>query len=97
MSAAKLVPGSLAPTGPDASPDLAELDDLALLSIVRLMPRTSERRVAACGILVTRYQGLVWSCVRRYAHGPEPAEDLVQVGYVGRCSPCGPLPPTGVS
>jgi RNA polymerase sigma-B factor len=25
----------------------------------------------------------VWSCVRRYAGGPEPAEDLVQVGYVG--------------
>jgi RNA polymerase sigma-B factor len=83
MSAAKLVPGALALTGPDALPDLAELDDLALLTIVQLMPRTSERRVAACEILVTRYQGLVWSCVRRYAHGPEPAEDLAQVGYIG--------------
>ena len=83
MSIAALVPGSLALTGPDSYGDLAGRDDLALLSIVRLMPRTSERRAAACEILVSRYQGLVWSCVRPYAHGPEPAEDLAQVGYVG--------------
>lgn len=82
-SAAELMPASLALTGRDTSGDLAGLDDLALLSIVRLMPRTSERRAAACEILVTRYQGLVWTCVRRYAHGPEPAEDLAQVGYIG--------------
>ena len=83
VSVAALVPGSLVSTGPDAPGDLAGRDDLALLSIVRLMPRTSERRAAACEILVTRYQGLVWSCVQRYAHGAEPAEDLAQVGYVG--------------
>jgi RNA polymerase sigma-B factor len=83
ISVVALAPGSFVSTGPDASGDLAGRDDLALLSIVRLMPRTSERRAAACEILVTRYQGLVWSCVRRYAHGPEPAEDLAQVGYVG--------------
>jgi RNA polymerase sigma-B factor len=63
--------------------DLARLDDDALLGIVRLLPRTSERRLAACELLVTRYQGLVWSCVRRYVRSPELAEDLVQVGYVG--------------
>jgi RNA polymerase sigma-B factor len=65
------------------SADLARLDDQALLGIVRLLPRSSERRVAACEILVTRYQGLVWSCVRRYVHSPQLAEDLAQVGYVG--------------
>jgi RNA polymerase sigma factor (sigma-70 family) len=63
--------------------DLAGLDDRALLGIVRLLPRASERRVAACEVLVTRHQGLVRSCVRRYISGPESAEDLMQVGYVG--------------
>ena len=43
--------------------NLARLDDAALLSLVRLLPRASERRAAACELLVTRYQGLVWSCV----------------------------------
>ena len=75
--------------GPPASPeatfnrDLARLDDRALLDIVRLLPKASERRVAACELLVTRHQGLVWSCARRYARSPELVEDLVQVGYVG--------------
>ncbi len=32
---------------------------------------------------MTRYHWLVRSCVRRYLHSPEPAEDLMQVGYVG--------------
>jgi RNA polymerase sigma-B factor len=63
--------------------DLAALDDQTLLGIVRLLPRDSERRMEAFELLVSRYRGLVWSCVRRYAGGPEPAEDLVQVGYVG--------------
>lgn len=30
-----------------------------------------------------RYRGLVWSCVQRYRCGSEPAEDLMQVGYIG--------------
>jgi RNA polymerase sigma-B factor len=63
--------------------DLAGLDDQALLVIVRLLPQASERRMAACELLVTRYKGLVWSCVRRFRGGPEQAEDLAQVGYVG--------------
>jgi RNA polymerase sigma-B factor len=63
--------------------DLAGLDDEALLGIIRLLPRASERRVAACALLVARYQGLVWSCVRQYSRGPELTEDLMQVGYVG--------------
>jgi RNA polymerase sigma-B factor len=83
VSVADPVPDSPAPPGPMLSGDLSGLDDQALLGIVRLLPRASERRVAACEILVTRYQGLVWSCVRRYVHSPQLAEDLAQVGYVG--------------
>ncbi len=63
--------------------DLAGLDDWALLGIAGSLPPGSERRAAACEVLVARYRGLVRSCVRRYLHGPEPAEDLMQVGYVG--------------
>jgi len=39
--------------------------------------------MAACELLVGRYRYLVWSCVQRYSCGPESAEDLMQVGYVG--------------
>lgn len=39
--------------------------------------------MAACELLVVRYRYLVRSCVQRYSRGPEPAEDLLQVGYVG--------------
>jgi RNA polymerase sigma-B factor len=37
----------------------------------------------ACAELVTRYRGLVRSCVQRYRLDPETAEDLMQVGYMG--------------
>ena len=63
--------------------ELAELDDRELLGIVSSLPRFSPRRMAACELLVGRYRDLVWSCVQRYKSGPEPAEDLMQVGYVG--------------
>ena len=63
--------------------DLASLDDAELLRIVRSLPHASARRAGACELLVTRYRNLVWSCVLRYRHGPEPTEDLMQVGYVG--------------
>jgi RNA polymerase sigma-B factor len=63
--------------------DLAGLDDGELLDIVGSQPRSSHRRMAACELLVGRYDGLVRSCVRRYPPGPEPMEDLMQVGYVG--------------
>ena len=32
---------------------------------------------------MSRYSGLVQSCARPYRNSPEPAEDLLQVGYVG--------------
>ena len=63
--------------------ELAELSDRELLGIVRSLPRCSQRRIAACELLVGRYRSLVWSCAQRYRPGPEPAEDLMQVGYVG--------------
>ncbi len=63
--------------------ELQELPDEALLARVRALPRNSELRAAACEILVDRYAKLVRSCVRQYRGSPEPAEDLMQVGYVG--------------
>ncbi len=63
--------------------ELQELPDDALLTKVRTLPRDSEVRAAACEILVDRYARLVRSCVRQYRGSPEPAEDLMQVGYVG--------------
>ena len=63
--------------------ELAELSDRELLGIVSSLPRFSQRRIAACELLVSRYRNLVRSCVRRYSHGPELTEDLMQVGYVG--------------
>ena len=63
--------------------ELAELSDGELLGIVSLLPRFSQRRMAACDLLVSRHRDLVWSCVQRYRYSPEPTEDLMQVGYVG--------------
>lgn len=61
---------------------LAGLDNGALLAIARSQPQTSERS-AARDLLVTRHRSLVRSCVSRYRRGPEPTEDLMQVGYLG--------------
>ncbi len=63
--------------------ELAELDDAALLRMVRLLPPGSPRRASACELLVGRYRNLVVSCVRRYRNVPEPVDDLMQVAYVG--------------
>ena len=92
VSVAESGPRSLAPPARTLA-DLAGMDDAALLGIVRLSPRASERRAAACELLVSRHQGLVWSCVRPYLHSPEPAEDLIQVGYVGLLKAIGNFDP----
>ena len=63
--------------------DLAGLSDRELLAIAGSMPRSSQRRAAARDLLVDRYRNLVRSCAQRYSRSPEPAEDLMQVGYVG--------------
>ncbi len=67
--------------GAAAGPDGAE--DSELLKIVRAQPLGSPARAAACELLVARHRNLVRSCVARYKRSPEPAEDLMQVGYVG--------------
>jgi RNA polymerase sigma-B factor len=92
VSDAESGPRRLAPPG-RALEDLARLDDRELLGIVRSLPRASERRAAACDLLVTRHQRLVRSCVRPYLRGPEPAEDLMQVGYVGLMKAIGNFDP----
>jgi len=74
---------SPAPPGWILDEDLAGLDDQALLSLAGTLPRVSERRAAACGLLVARYRWLVRSCVRPYLRSSEPVVDLMQVGYVG--------------
>lgn len=62
---------------------LTRRPDRELLEIIRTEPRSSERRAAACDVLVSRHRNLVWSCARRYQGSPEPTDDLLQVGYVG--------------
>lgn len=62
---------------------LAGLDDPELLGIVRSVPGASNSRVTACELLIARHRNPVYSCVQRYRGGPESAEDLMQVGYVG--------------
>lgn len=76
------VPAPSAPAGWTRQ-ELAELDDRELLGIAGSLPRSGQRRMAACELLVVRYRYLVRSCVQRYSRGSEPAEDLLQVGYVG--------------
>src|ERR1700722_8273489 len=87
------VQGSAAPLDGMLKKDLAGLDDRELLDIVRLSPRASERRAAACELLVSRHQGLVRACVRPYLRSPEPAQDLMQVGYVGLLKAIGNFDP----
>ena len=62
---------------------LAGLDDRELLGMVRSLVGGSGSRAGACELLVSRHRNLVYSCVQRYRGGTEPAEDLMQVGYVG--------------
>jgi len=73
--------------------DLAGLDDQALLSLVRSLPRASQRHASACELLVTRYEGLVRSCVRPYRRSPVSARELMQVGYVGLLKAIGNFDP----
>jgi len=62
---------------------LAELENSELLAIAQSPPRAGERAVAARELLVVRHRNLVLSCVRRFRTRPGPADDLIQVGYVG--------------
>jgi RNA polymerase sigma-B factor len=73
--------------------DLAGLGDRELLAIAGSLPPDSSRRAAARELLVGRYGNLVRSCARRYSRSPEPAEDLIQVGYVGLLKAIGNFDP----
>jgi RNA polymerase sigma-B factor len=90
-------PGEPAPVpgGPACRPDedLAGLGDRELLAIAGSLPPGSARRDAARELLVSRYGHLVRSCARRYSRSPEPAEDLIQVGYVGLLKAIGNFDP----
>ncbi len=57
--------------------------DRELVGLVQALPRDDPRREEACAELVGRYESLVRSCAARYRDSPEPAEELMQVGYVG--------------
>jgi RNA polymerase sigma-B factor len=73
--------------------DLRELSDNALLARLRPLPQDSAERAAICEVLVERYAHLVRSCVRPYRASPEPAEDLMQVGYLGLLKAIGNFDP----
>ncbi|MBV9449301.1 MAG: SigB/SigF/SigG family RNA polymerase sigma factor [Streptosporangiaceae bacterium] len=66
-----------------ARAELRDLSDDLLLAQLRSLPRASAERAAICEVVVERYARLVRACVRQYSGSPEPAEDLMQVGYVG--------------
>ena len=93
VAAENLVPAPPGAPGWTVKEDLAALDDRALVGLVQLLPRASQRRAAACELLVARYQGLVQSCVRPYRRSPVPAQDLMQVGYVGLLKAIGNFDP----
>jgi RNA polymerase sigma-B factor len=63
--------------------ELSMLEDHELLRLTHGLARGDELRSRACETLIGRYQRLVRSCVRPYQSGPESAEELMQVGYVG--------------
>jgi RNA polymerase sigma-B factor len=83
------------PGGPAGRPaeDLARLGDRELLAIAGALQPGSARRDAARELLVSRYGHLVHSSARRYSRSPEPAEDLIQVGYVGLLKAIGNFDP----
>ena len=61
---------------------LGSRSDADLLAQFRAHEQGRERDTA-CEALVRRYTPLVRACVRPYLSSPEPAEDLMQVGFVG--------------
>ena len=72
-----------APEGRVLQKALGRMDDRELLVIFGSLEEASQRRVAACELLVAHHRQLVSSCVQRYRGSHEPAEDLMQVGYLG--------------
>ena len=61
----------------------SQREDNDLLALIRSRPAQDAARQEACEELVRRHAGIVRGCVARYQDTPEPAEDLMQVGYIG--------------
>jgi len=57
--------------------------DHDLVALVQALPVHDPRRAAACEELIARHESIIRSCVHRYRDSPEPADDLMQVGYLG--------------
>jgi RNA polymerase sigma-B factor len=62
---------------------LDELSDEELLARCRELAVGDPRRSEVREVLVRRYEPAVRGVVRQYRGTPEPAEDLMQVGYLG--------------
>ena len=90
---ARLAPPASA--GPVPRQALAGLADQDLLTIVGSPESASESRTVARELLVARHRRLVLSCVQRYRGSPEPAEDLMQVGYIGLLKAINRFDPAG--
>jgi RNA polymerase sigma factor (sigma-70 family) len=56
--------------------------DHELVSLAQSLPPHNPRQAAACEELMARHESIIRSCVQRYRGSPEPADDLMQVGYV---------------
>jgi RNA polymerase sigma-B factor len=73
----------IAAAGRGAPTRLDELSDNELLARCHDVERGGPEWTAACDVLVRRFTPLVRACVRPYRDSPEPADDLMQVGFVG--------------
>ena len=69
--------------GPVHRAGMEGLSDEELLAYCRELPEGSAGQAAIREVLVRRYEPVVRGCIRPYRASPEPAEDLMQVGYVG--------------
>lgn len=67
----------------DLRPPLDQSTDTELFERLRRAGVETAERDAICTELVGRYGFLVRWAVKRYAHAPEQAEELAQVGYLG--------------
>jgi RNA polymerase sigma-B factor len=87
------------PAGTPGTPGegLGGLGDRELLAIAGALPPGGRRAAAARELLVSRYGHMVRSCARRYSRSPEPAEDLIQVGYVGLLKAIGNFDPAAAA
>lgn len=78
------IPPSSPPLGEGATrAALRKLPDNDLLALCRGAEGETAAGAMACELLVQRYTSLVRACARPYMDGPELAEDLMQVGFVG--------------